>query len=66
MEVVTSATKRPVVLIGAFLILFAAFAGLLLRVLPRERRPVDYMVAGTFATALALVAVLLLALHRRS
>ncbi|HLK50525.1 MAG TPA: hypothetical protein VKT49_20435 [Bryobacteraceae bacterium] len=65
MKVVTLETKRPFALIGAFAILFVAFVMLLLRALPGARRPFDYMVAGTFATALALVGVFLLAVRRR-
>lgn len=65
MKLVTVETKRPFLLIGAFAVLFAAFVFLLLRLLPGERRPFDYMVAGTFATALALIVVFVLILRRR-
>lgn len=64
MKFVTLETKRPFALIGAFAALFVAFVILLLRMLPGGRRPFDYMVAGTFAAALALVVVLLFVVRR--
>jgi len=63
-ELVTREFKRPLFLFGGFAILFAAFAALLLYALPGPRRPFDYMVAGTFATALALVLLFVCALRR--
>ena len=65
MTVVTVETKRPVLLIGAFAVLFVAFVALLIRLLPGQRTPFDYMVAGTFATALALIVVFVLIVRRR-
>lgn len=65
MKLVAAESKRPFFLIGAFAVLFVAFVILLLRVLPGERRPFDYMVAGTFATALALIIVFVLIVRRR-
>jgi uncharacterized BrkB/YihY/UPF0761 family membrane protein len=65
MKLVPAEPKRPFFLIGAFAVLFVAFVILLLRVLPGERRPFDYMVAGTFATALALIIMFVLIVRRR-
>jgi len=56
---------RPFFLFGGFAVLFAAFVAVLLRVLPGERRPFDYMVAGTFATALALIVVFIVVARHR-
>src|SRR5581483_2389567 len=64
-EVVTIETKRPFILFGGFAVLFVAFVALLLRVLPGERTPFDYMVAGTFATALALVVMFVVVARQR-
>lgn len=64
-EVVTRETRRPLLLFGGFGLLFAAFVLVLLRVLPGERSPFEYMVAGTFATALALVLVFVAVIPRR-
>ena len=61
----TRGVKRPILLFGGFAGLFALFVALLLRVLPGERRPFDYMVAGTFATALALAVIFVFAIRRR-
>lgn len=55
---------RPTFLFGGFGVLFVAFVLVLLRVLPGERRPFDYMVAGTFATAMALVVLFVVAARR--
>jgi hypothetical protein len=63
--VVTLETKRPFILFGGFAILFVAFVVLLLRLLPGERSPFEYMVAGTFATALALVVMFVVAARQR-
>lgn len=62
---VTREIRRPLLLFGGFALLFAAFVALLLRVLPGARTPFDYMVAGTFATALALIVIFCWALRRR-
>jgi len=62
---VTRELKRPMLLFGGFALLFAVFVGILLLVLPGDRRPFDYMVAGSFASALALISVLVLILRRR-
>src|SRR4051794_25237201 len=48
-KLVTREFKRPLLLFGGFALLFAAFVALLLRILPGDRTPFDYMVAGTFA-----------------
>jgi high-affinity Fe2+/Pb2+ permease len=64
-EGVTRETQRPLLLFGGFALLFAAFVVVLLRVLPGTRTSFDYMVAGTFATALALIVIFLWALRRR-
>ena len=63
--IVTREFKRPFLLFGGFALLFAVFAAILLRVLPRERSPFDYMVAGSFATALALIFLFVFILRRR-
>jgi hypothetical protein len=52
-------------LFGGFALLFAVFAAILLLVLPGDRTPFDYMVAGSFASGLALVFVLVFLLRRR-
>ena len=65
MKLVTLETKRPFILFGGFAILFVAFVALLIRVLPGARSPFDYMVAGTFATALALVVMFIVVASRR-
>jgi hypothetical protein len=52
-------------LFGGFACLFAVFVAILLWVLPGDRRPFDYMVAGSFASALALISVLVVILRRR-
>ena len=62
---VTREFQRPLVLFGGFALLFAAFVALLLRVLPGVHTPFDYMVAGTFATALALIVIFCWTLRRR-
>lgn len=64
-ELVTLETKRPFILFGGFAILFVAFVVLLIRVMPGARTPFDYMVAGTFATALALVVMFIVMASRR-
>ncbi|MBZ5577812.1 MAG: hypothetical protein LAP40_14720 [Acidobacteriia bacterium] len=61
----TRGSKRPILLFGGFAGLFAVFVVLLLWVLPGPRRPFDYMVAGTFATALALAVLFAVAVRRR-
>ena len=57
--------KPPVILIAGLILIFAALIGLLLWVIPGERHAFDYMVAGTFATAITLLAVFLFTLRRR-
>jgi len=64
-ELMTLETKRPFILFGGFAVLFVAFVTLLIRVLPGPRTPFDYMVAGTFATALALVVMFVVVASRR-
>jgi len=63
---VTRKTKRPLLLFGGFTVLFAAVAALLIRLLPADDRPFEYMVAGTFATALALAVMFVIVARRRS
>lgn len=57
--------KPRVILTAGLILLFACVVAVLLRILPAGRRPVDYLVAGTFATALTLLAIFVLALKRR-
>lgn len=64
-ECVTRGNRRPILLFGGFAALFAAFVALLLHLLPGPRRAFDYMVAGTFATALALAVIFVFAMRRR-
>lgn len=63
--VVTLEIKPPVILIASLILIFVALIAVLLWALPGERRPFDYMVAGTFATAITLVALFLFTLKRR-
>jgi hypothetical protein len=46
-------------------VLFLALVILLVWAFPGHRRPFDYMVAGTFATAITLTAVFLVFVKRR-
>lgn len=63
---VTRETKRPFILFGGFAILFAVFVAVLIRLLPGDDGPFEYMVAGTFATALALVVMFVIVARNRS
>jgi len=62
---VTLEIKPPVILIASLILIFTALIGILLWVIPGDRRPFDYMVAGTFATAITLFAIFLVTLKRR-
>ena len=57
--------KPPVVLIASIVLVFSAVIALMLWAIPGDRRPFEYMVAGTFATALTLLVVFLFAIRRR-
>jgi uncharacterized membrane protein len=63
---VTLEIKPPVILLVGLILLFTALIGILLWVIPGERRAFDYMVAGTFATAITLLVVFVFTLRRRS
>jgi hypothetical protein len=52
-----SARRRKSLLILAVVLLFLGVIAVLLLVLPENRGPFDYMVAGTFATGIALTAI---------
>jgi hypothetical protein len=62
---VTVEIKPPVILIASLILIFAVLIGVLLWVIPGDRKPFDYMVAGTFATAITLLALFLFSLKRR-
>ena len=48
--------RKLLVILSVFLLFLGVLAVILL-VLPENRGPFDYMVAGTFATAIALTAI---------
>ena len=52
-----SARGRKLIVILSVVLLFFGVIAVLLLVLPENRGPFDYMVAGTFATAIALTAI---------
>jgi ABC-type transporter Mla subunit MlaD len=54
---VLRARGRKLLIILSVLLLFLGVVVVLLLVLPENRGPFDYMVAGTFATAIALTAI---------
>ena len=57
--------KPSVILIALLVLIFSVLIGILLWMIPGDRRPFDYMVAGTFATAITLVVLFLFTLKRR-
>jgi hypothetical protein len=57
--------NRPAVMIGSLLLVFALLVALFLLLLPTPYKPFEYMLAGTAATALTLVALFLFLLARR-
>lgn len=57
--------KPSVILMVSLILLFTALIGILLWVIPGERKPFDYMVAGTFATAITLLVLFVFTLKRR-
>ena len=57
--------KRPIVRMARVGVGFLALVILLVWALPGHRRSFDYMVAGTFATAITLTAVFLVFVKRR-
>jgi hypothetical protein len=62
---VTLGGKRPIVRMARVGVLFLALVILLVWAFPGHRRPFDYMVAGTFATAITLTAVFVVFVKRR-
>jgi hypothetical protein len=62
---VTLEIKPPVILIAGLILIFTALIGILLWVIPGDRKPFDYMVAGTFATAIILLVLFVFTLRRR-
>jgi ABC-type transporter Mla subunit MlaD len=48
---------RKALIIISVVLLFLGVVAVLLLILPENRGPFDYMVAGTFATAIALTAI---------
>ena len=50
----TERIKRSVLLLGAAVLVLAALAACVLRIMPPPHRPFEYMIAGTAATAVAL------------
>lgn len=57
--------KPQVILIASVILIFTALIGILLWVIPGDRQPFDYMVAGTFATAITLLVLFVFTLKRR-
>jgi len=57
--------KRPILLYGALLLLSAAVAILSLWAFSNLHTPLEYMVAGTLATTVALLAIFVLVVARR-
>jgi hypothetical protein len=53
-------------LVGGVASLFAVSAALLVLILPGGREAIDYLIAGTFATAIALVAAFAIFVRRGS
>ncbi len=61
---VTAEIKRNVILLVGGVAALAALAAAVLRVMPGRHRPLEYMIAGTAATAVALAAAFaLLQIH---
>jgi hypothetical protein len=54
---VSLARGRKFLVILSVVLLFLGVIAVILLLLPENRGPFDYMVAGTFATAIALTAV---------
>jgi hypothetical protein len=57
--------KRPRVAAAIPVILFASLSAIIVRILPRPHSPLHYVVAGTMATTVALVAVFMLIIKPR-
>ena len=51
------ARGRKILLVVSVVLLFLGIIALILWMVPGNRGPFDYMVAGTFATAIALTAI---------
>jgi len=54
---VSPARGRKILLVVSVVLLFLGIIALILWMVPGNRGPFDYMVAGTFATAIALTAI---------
>jgi hypothetical protein len=61
---VLPARGRKLLVILFVVLLFVGVIAVLLLILPENRGPFDYMVAGTFATAIALTALWALSARR--
>jgi hypothetical protein len=61
---VLSVRGRKLLVILSVVVLFLGALALILLVIPGNRRPFDYMVAGTFATGIALTAIWALSVRR--
>lgn len=59
-----TARGRKLLVILSVILLFLGVVAVLLLILPENRGPFDYMVAGTFATAVALTAIWALSARR--
>lgn len=55
---------RKFLAILSIVLLFLGVIAIILLMLPEKRRPFDYMVAGTFATAIALTVIWALSARR--
>jgi hypothetical protein len=51
---VTQRIKRAIFIFAGALVVLAVLAALVLRVMPPPHRPLEYMIAGTASTGLAL------------
>jgi hypothetical protein len=54
---VLPARGRKLLVVVSVVLLFLGVIAVILLLLPENRGPFDYMVAGTFATAIALTAI---------
>ena len=52
--------RLPLLIIPGAILFYLAAAGLFLLALPQPREPLQYMVAGAFATAISLLALFVL------
>ena len=56
--------KRAILLYGGLLLLSAALAVILLWAFSKPHRPLEYMIAGTLATSVALLAIFVFLVKR--